>query len=1069
MKVTQLRLAGQGAWPKLTVDRCHPELNVFTSPPRSGKSTLAQLAAHLLYGKADGASRGTGPTATPLIEGSIEVTAPQGTFLLRRHRDGSDLGRLSIASASGATVDGRTIRALLSDVSPKLLAELYVADFARPASASTLLAGEFARQFTRALGRNEEPAPAACPDAERSLAAEATLPDRARVDELVRRRDAVMRQIEEHLSGSRRASDALRHELEQLEQTLAERRRSLEPLQAKLRTAEARLAEIAATLRFFSLETAVRRGSEIDDQRLRDDLERLDAEIARTRQTLSDLQQREAAVRRELAELHPDGAADGTNCLADQRVTVGVFERLIDDLDAEVAQLARAHEPGRCVGLDAHARLSPVVQMIRQQLYTLCGQVTEHERAARRTHLNIEARQLTRAQTDIGEQLEHLLQRRQALVHESQLAQRPVVLLPQAPADAHCQCRSHGDFVRNADAMLLARTDRARREQSAQAQRVELERQRDELRAACDAAQREIDSLDARWRRLQRDRAQPAERTSLDDLRRELERLETAIHRALSEPQPIATAAAAHRRFWKASDVLAQLTDGQLAEIRVTREGADATVIDRDGRSIALADLSAPERDQAYLSLILALTSSLSQRGIDLPLILDEPFLRQDARGAAAMAGVLDEFARQGRQVFVFTENHDAVRRFASLGVAVRNLDELRRRDGEAAPAVCVVAEPDASVAPSAVRIVREAIDSPQPALRVASPWTPADEDREVYYLTPAAAIADFPVLGNDTAAAFAPLGIETVADLLAADAEQVANRLQRKSVTSATVRLWQSHMSLMCFVPGVSLNDAQVLAACDVSSPESLTAADSHLLAADVERFLASAVGRRFASLRTRFTAPRLHQLQRQARAQRVRWSQARPAGPSSDAPPSAIAAVAEAARPRPLRSAAPCTPAPRLAAPRPAQRQPLRFLLDRSSPVADAPSIGDKTAELLANIGIRTVADLLHANPESAAHDVGQHRITAEVVARWQREARLACCIPELRCGGAQLLVACGYAEPSQVAAADLATLYAKVRDFCRTPHGKRLLRDGKTPSRERVAQWIRHAAHMRPLEAA
>ena len=149
--------------------------------------------------------------------------------------------------------------------------------------------------------------------------------------------------------------------------------------------------------------------------------------------------------------------------------------------------------------------------------------------------------------------------------------------------------------------------------------------------------------------------------------------------------------------------------------------------------------------------------------------------------------------------------------------------------------------------------------------------------------------------------------------------------------------------------------------------------------------------------------------------------------------------------------------------------QRAPLRFLLDTTSPIELAPSIDGATAELLVNVGVRTVADLLNVNPDSTADEIGEGRITAAVVSRWQHEARLACRIPELRCSGAQILVAAGLTQPEQVAGANVAELHKKVRQLCRSPQGKRLLRDGKPPSRERVAQWVRHAAHTRPLEAA
>jgi hypothetical protein len=142
---------------------------------------------------------------------------------------------------------------------------------------------------------------------------------------------------------------------------------------------------------------------------------------------------------------------------------------------------------------------------------------------------------------------------------------------------------------------------------------------------------------------------------------------------------------------------------------------------------------------------------------------------------------------------------------------------------------------------------------------------------------------------------------------------------------------------------------------------------------------------------------------------------------------------------------------------------------LLARTSAVAAAPSIGGKMAERLATVGVRTVADLLNANPESSAQELDLPRVTAATIVRWQAEARLACRIPELRSCGAQLLVACGLTEPEQVAGAQVAELVAKVRAVSRTTAGRRMLRGGEAPSAARVAAWIRHAAHMRPLEAA
>jgi hypothetical protein len=673
---------------------------------------------------------------------------------------------------------------------------------------------------------------------------------------------------------------------------------------------------------------------------------------------------------------------------------------------------------------------------------------------------------LARAQTDLSEQLEHLLKRRQAIVHETQLAERPAVLLPQTPAAEHCQCQGHAAFIQHGGAMLLAASDRRRREGATRGERAEAERQRDHLRSACDAIQQEIESLHARWERLQRDRANVGGHTTLEGLKGDLARLEAEIEKALNAPAVTAgfAASTAHRTPWKASDVLAQLTDGRLIQIRTDRDGHGAVVIDRDGRARLLTELSAAENDQAYLALTLALASSFASRGVDLPLVLDEPFLRQDGAGAAAMAGVLAEFSRQGRQVIVFTENREAARRFESLGEVVHDLEASRRA---AAPVPSPIkSAPLAPVAasPATVRLVRETVGETKPQLRVAGEWEDTRDERQVYFLAVHAGMADFPVLGNDTAAAFARLGIHTVEDLLLADAADVAARLKQPRVTAEVVRLWQSHMSLMCFVPGVSLNDAQVLAANDIASPDVLFTIDARLVAESIRRFIGTPRGRQFAAIQSRYTKDRMVELQNLACEQRVRWLlfKARLSKIEQPAKPALHTAPRRTTRQKPVVAA---TRSVR----RSPKRVPLEFLLSVHDAVAKAPSVGTNSAERLTNVGVRTVADLLHASPESASEELGEPKIAAERITRWQCEARLVCRIPGLRSRGARLLVACGYKEAEQVAGAEIEELAKKVRAVCLTSEGRHVLKNAKGPSKRQVAAWIRQAAQMRPLEAA
>ena len=123
----------------------------------------------------------------------------------------------------------------------------------------------------------------------------------------------------------------------------------------------------------------------------------------------------------------------------------------------------------------------------------------------------------------------------------------------------------------------------------------------------------------------------------------------------------------------------AQLTNGRFVQIRIEQNYRNPLVVDRHGRTQYLDRLSGAERDQVYLSLTLALVNGHATHGIHLPLVLDEPFLRQDSASVATMTGVLEEFARAGHQVLVFTEQLEAKQRFVALGSNIFELEKLRQ------------------------------------------------------------------------------------------------------------------------------------------------------------------------------------------------------------------------------------------------------------------------------------------------------------------------------------------------------------------------------------------------------
>ncbi len=1065
-RLSQLTLDGEGAWPDLLVNELSPQLNVFYGPPRAGKSSLAQLVGHLLFGRTESSWRRQFGQTVATAEGSVRLEGPQGDFVLHRHYDADRRSRLTISSSRGDSTGSKTIGHLLSGLSPQLASKVFMVDFAEKPRADLLLSETFAREFSN----SQEESKSAFANHQFSccVPAKSSVVDRVdsqRIDELARRRDAIAGEIQQQLSVRRTESELLEQEINELNTTLAGNRNRSEQLKSKLRAVEADLSELETRLRYFSLEGHVKHDPRLDDAaEYEQELAELDSEIARCRKSLSSSQQRENVLRTQLAQCGADGTADSVTCLADGRATLGVLEQLLDDLDAEVSQLARANEPGRCVGHESHAKLSPVAALLRQQVYTLCGQLTEQERIVRRQQLDAELRQLSRVHTELGERLDLLLSRRESLIQRGQLAGQSACLTAQPPAAEHCRCEHHGDFVQRSEVMVLGRADRGRQEAEARNQLSTLTGERNELLGQLDTLQQELQRLESRWEDLQNERAGLINGASIEEQQNELERLETVIRQLLTKANvPEATPQAG---VWRASDLLAQLTNGQLVQIRLERSQLQATVVDRHGMSRNLESLSAGEHDQLYLALTLSLVSSYAQRGIHLPLVLDEPFLQQDAAHAATMVGVLDEFARAGHQILVFTEQREAKRRFDSLHATTFDLESLRSSSpAPAQPTPQPTPEPTPTVQTTSTRVVRETRDGhTTPALRLASVGLAnverTAEHEEVFYLAESSTFQDFPVLGADTGKLLGRLGIYSISDLLVSDATEIARRLDRKNIGAETVRLWQTHMVLMCHVPNLTLKDAQVLAANGIHSPEDLFDADFDVLMHSIETFLRSDLGRRFRDSAARYSRSRLLGWRDGARHYRDRWQHSKRRYSNWNLHPARSApAKAENHRERRQRSARSARKSSRKR----------RFYLSREQDVEEAPSIGPKTATRLAKVGIRTVADLLEADPDSTAAELEVSHIKAETIVDWQHQSRLVCQIPELRGYGAQLLVGCGLTEPDQISRLSTESLVAKVLTFCETKEGQRILRSGDPPASEKIAQWVELATHSRPLEAA
>ncbi|MDO4587014.1 MAG: AAA family ATPase [Planctomycetia bacterium] len=131
----------------------------------------------------------------------------------------------------------------------------------------------------------------------------------------------------------------------------------------------------------------------------------------------------------------------------------------------------------------------------------------------------------------------------------------------------------------------------------------------------------------------------------------------------------------------EASKLLRVLTGGRYLKIW-TPLGEDTLYIDDfEGKTLDVSALSRGAREQLFIAIRLALTTSFEKHGVQLPLILDDVLVNFDNQRAWAAAKLLNHFARTGRQIFLFTCHKHICQIFLKMKTPVVVLPDRNRKN----------------------------------------------------------------------------------------------------------------------------------------------------------------------------------------------------------------------------------------------------------------------------------------------------------------------------------------------------------------------------------------------------
>ncbi|MHA6260721.1 ATP-binding protein [Sporosarcina sp. CAU 1771] len=126
-----------------------------------------------------------------------------------------------------------------------------------------------------------------------------------------------------------------------------------------------------------------------------------------------------------------------------------------------------------------------------------------------------------------------------------------------------------------------------------------------------------------------------------------------------------------------AEQIFKELTDGRYLNLEVT-EDSYFEVVSYEGMRYPIIELSQATKEQAYISLRLALASSLSESA-PFPIIMDDPFVHFDAERLLRMIELLDGL--QTNRQFIYFTCHEKMRNQWPGATAI-NVSELRNEQG---------------------------------------------------------------------------------------------------------------------------------------------------------------------------------------------------------------------------------------------------------------------------------------------------------------------------------------------------------------------------------------------------
>lgn len=424
-------------------------------------------------------------------------------------------------------------------------------------------------------------------------------------------------------------------------------------------------------------------------------LDDVDDQIRQWRRLQAEIQDQRVRLRDEMLVWNELTLDSNEHPYHDARAILVALESKVEEAERNAA-LWREADIERVDATKLSQSLDQICNRIREDLHGLCNELSQQYKHIRHRTAAAELRRLRRYYTQMGENIDRLLEQRQILIREIRnvdpagadaIINADGRFCELAQREGHFAARRRfiGEFTQSLKTPTYQTPDLT----AEHARLGLLEQQRNHIASSQSQLDQELNSLNGQMAELTRQRDLLLGQFGFAELESKIQTLElelkplqiesTSLRRQIEELNQFAPTQP-NGLIQRACEIIGQLSDGDLTQVFLSQppvgRHSEIQVRDRMGKVLNASGVEAGLQDQVYLSLVLAAVEQLQSDGISMPIVIDDAFSRIPPARVNRTLSVLDDHGAAGKQIIALTQHRYLSDRVG--GIAQIEIDSTR-------------------------------------------------------------------------------------------------------------------------------------------------------------------------------------------------------------------------------------------------------------------------------------------------------------------------------------------------------------------------------------------------------